>query len=112
MLCYAVLPRTNSFDSSPPECVRTLLHRCLCSDLGSKVDRFSPGNTNTSLNPGLAELRRKMGLCTFPAEEVLDSLYSTAASDGKLTRSVRHYHDGMRDPNVPNAWDDSRKVNS
>lgn len=46
------------------------------------------------MNPGLAELRRKMGLCIFPAEEVLDSLLSTAASDGKLTRSVGHCCEG------------------
>eukprot|EP00903_Cladosiphon_okamuranus_P015661 g14463.t1 len=39
------------------------------------------------MNPGLAELRREMGLSIFPGEEVLDSLFSTAASDGKLTRA-------------------------
>eukprot|EP00752_Nemacystus_decipiens_P007742 g6921.t1 len=54
---------------------------------GTLVDRFAPGNTTLPMNPGLAELRIKMGLCSFPAEEVLDSLHSTAASDGKLTRA-------------------------
>lgn len=59
-----------------------------CSKLGEKVDRVTPSNARP-LNPGLAELRRKLGICTFPAEDVLNALRSTAASDGKLTRSVR-----------------------
>lgn len=39
-----------------------------------------------NLHPGLAELRNRVRLGSFPADEVLDALCSTAASDGKLTR--------------------------
>lgn len=52
------------------------------------MGRVTPSNAATPLNPGLAEFRTKMGISLFPAKEVLDALCSTAASDGKLTRSV------------------------
>ncbi len=52
------------------------------------MGRVTPSYAATPLNPGLAEFRTKMGISIFPAKEVLDALYSTASSDGKLTRSV------------------------
>ena len=55
------------------------------------MDRDTPSNAATSLNPGLAEFRTKMGISLFPAKEVLDALCSAAASDGRLTRSVGHW---------------------
>ncbi|CAB1112379.1 unnamed protein product [Ectocarpus sp. CCAP 1310/34] len=43
---------------------------------------------NTTVNTGLAVLRRRLRLVAFPADKVLDALCATAASDGQLTRSV------------------------
>lgn len=37
-------------------------------------------------HPGLAKLRTKMLLASYPVKEVLEALFAMTASDGKLTR--------------------------
>ncbi|CAM9385133.1 unnamed protein product, partial [Ectocarpus sp. 4 AP-2014] len=42
---------------------------------------------STTVDTGLAVLRRRLRLFAFPADKVLDALCATAASDGQLTRA-------------------------
>lgn len=51
-----------------------------------KVGPLTSDNQRTLLDFTLAKLRNGMGIEAYPGEEVLGVIFSSAASDGKLTR--------------------------
>ncbi|CAM9476334.1 unnamed protein product [Ectocarpus fasciculatus] len=51
------------------------------------IHQVVPNAPRPTVDTGLAALRRRLKLFTFPADKVLDALCAAAASDGKLTRA-------------------------
>ncbi|CAM9950802.1 unnamed protein product, partial [Ectocarpus sp. 8 AP-2014] len=80
--------RKDKIEASESGCKDTLeniLQELFSAD--AAVQQVVPYPPRTTVDTGLAVLRRRLRLFAFPADKVLDALCATAASDGKLTRA-------------------------